>query len=246
MLKSVSNIMVASEIEKLGWTVFEPALCECVNTKIAKIHVAGGVKDVFLLELFDLDNGYQIIKYFNVNRSKAGNYTVGRQSDFAKIYRITLGANPSARFSRAEQLLGHMRGQQFITEYREDRASNGSSYYKATSIKPAAPVITEEWFPSGILRCKRKIRNRQPHDIKLTSSCQKTSKKLATPIPANPAKRLGVSSNSNPIKDTTYKVTSLSHTDINVISDKEKVFTYRQQKYETYEAYLERVIDESW
>lgn len=238
--------------EKVDWTTYEPERCICVGAKVGQINVRGGMKPVFILDLVAEVNGRQIIKFFNAQKTKAGNYTVSRKSNFAKLYRITVGENPSARFSRANQLLGHLLGKEFIVEYRA--VTSTTSYYKAENIKPVEPIITDQWFPSGILKPNIKVRHnekllakeRQLIDKDLAINGQKDDNLLTIVSGHESATEQGLGTDSNPIQNTTKIMKPLPHTTVEKINDKEMVYCYKRNKDETDEDYDERVIRESF
>ncbi len=125
-------------------------LCQCVNTKIGAINIKAGKRPVFILELAS-DDGQLFIKFFNVNRTAKGNYTTDRNGDFAKLYRLTAGENPSARFSRCDKLLSHFVGHRFFISYELAGDRHGNDYLRATSIKPERSVVGDEWTLTGHL-----------------------------------------------------------------------------------------------
>lgn len=129
-----------------------PVLCECIDTRIGNIPTAGGVKPVFIMQLQNEAIGEPLIKYFNCNRSKSGNHTVPHNSDFAKIYRSTLGDNPTKRFSKAHQLISHLSGYWFIASYERAQSRSRKQYLKVTHIKPEAPARSDAWTLDGTLK----------------------------------------------------------------------------------------------
>jgi hypothetical protein len=141
--------------------------CICVNTKVGSIAVKGGIKPVFILELV-ADSGELLVKFFNVQKTNKGNYTVGRSSDFACLYRLTTGENPAARFSRADRLLGHFKGYEFSVEYAEAIDKLNNFYQKVTAIKPLNPVVSEGWTVTGHL-----IKNVSQKRKNLAKNCQR-------------------------------------------------------------------------
>lgn len=147
--------------------------CICVNAKIGMIAVKGGIKPIFILE-FATDDGELLVKFFNTNRTKKGNYTVSRNSDFARLYRQTIGENPSARFSRADQLLNHFIGYQFLVQHIEALDKKNIFYRKVTSIYPLNPIVSEGWTATGHL-----IRSVRSKNKNLAKSYQRDSNFLA-------------------------------------------------------------------
>ena len=130
----------------------EPVLCECIDTRIGTIPTAGGVKPVFIMQLQNEAIPEPLIKYFNCNLSDAGNHTVPHNSDFAKIYRSTLGDNPTKRFSKAHQLISHLSGYWFIASYERAQSRSRKQYLKVTHIKPEAPARNDAWTLDGTLK----------------------------------------------------------------------------------------------
>ena len=129
-----------------------PVLCECIDTRIGNIPTAGGVKPVFIMQLQNEAIPEPLIKYFNCNLSDAGNHTVQHNSDFAKIYRSTLGDNPTKRFSKAHQLISHLSGYWFIASYERAQSRSRKQYLKVTHIKPEAPARNDAWTLDGTLK----------------------------------------------------------------------------------------------
>ncbi len=129
-----------------------PVLCECIDTRIGTIPTAGGIKPVIIMQLENEVIGEPLIKYFNCNRSKSGNHTVPHNSDFAKIYRSTLGDNPTKRFSKAQQLISHLSGYWFIASYERAQSRSRKQYLKVTNIKPESPARNDAWTLDGTLK----------------------------------------------------------------------------------------------
>ena len=129
-----------------------PVLCECIDTRIGTIPTAGGIKPVFIMQLQNEAIPEPLIKYFNCSRSKSGNHSVPHNSDFAKIYRSTLGDNPTKRFSKAHQLISHLSGYWFIASYERAQSRSRKQYLKVTHIKPEAPARNDAWTLDGTLK----------------------------------------------------------------------------------------------
>jgi hypothetical protein len=132
-------------IKNQAWTP-----CRCVNTKTGSISTQAGKKPVLILELVTND-GELLIKFFNAELTPKGNHTTDRNSSFAKIYRLTLGENPQARFSRSDKLLGNFVGQYFLVKFEEAVSNKVGNYLRVTDIKPAQPIITDGWTITGHL-----------------------------------------------------------------------------------------------
>ena len=110
-------------------------ICECIGVRIGVIPTAGGEKPIFIMELHNETINEPLIKYLNCNSKTKDIYTVRHNSDFAKLYRLTLGDNPTKRFSKANQLLQHFLGSWFIAKYEKAADKNGVHYLKVTYIR---------------------------------------------------------------------------------------------------------------
>ena len=129
-----------------------PVLCECIDTRIGVINTAGGIKPVFIMQLHNESINERLIKYFNCNSTTEHKYKVPHNSDFAKLYRSTLGANPTKRFSTAHQLLNHFAGYWFIANYERAQLKKGQQYFKVTHIEPENPARNDAWTHDGTLK----------------------------------------------------------------------------------------------
>ncbi|WP_341325920.1 hypothetical protein [Methylotuvimicrobium sp. KM2] len=125
-------------------------LCECVDTKIGSIRVKSGKKPVFIFELVS-DTGELFIKFFNANKTPKGNYSVARNSDFARLYRLSTGNNPIKKFSECQKLIKHMSGYMFLASFEAARDRRGNEYNRVIALKPAEPIISGEWTITGHL-----------------------------------------------------------------------------------------------
>lgn len=134
-----------------------PILCECIDIRTGAIHTTGGVKPVFVMKLHNESINEPLIKYFNCKKSTAGNYTVPHNSDFAKLYRSTIGDNPKKRFSKAHQLISHLSGYLFIAKPERSQQKNGQVYFKVTHITPANPARNDAWTLDGSLKKSKKL-----------------------------------------------------------------------------------------
>lgn len=259
------------EVDKSSWTVHEPILCVCSSTKIGTINTKGGVKPIFILELINEATGRVVIKYLNVIKTLKGNYSVKHDSDFAKLYRITTGENPVARYSKVKQLLPHFIGYEFIAEYSDASTASIAHYFKVKKLLPAKPIIMDEWFESGKLKPKiRKRKQRASHPNRsainrktvgntLEKEWKKTGNCLEMEKAGNVHFYLGLGANSIPQQHTTHKVKPLCHltsipttvndrykTTVKRISSTEQIFQFYQKENETTEQYSDRVIEESF
>jgi hypothetical protein len=157
-------------------------LCTPINFSKVVIDTAIGKAQAFLLKL-ETESGEIINKFFNVTKTQKGNYTVGHNSDFAKLYRLTTGENPTARFSRADRLLKHLLGYEFVCEYDQSAWTDGTECLKVRNIRPLNPVQNNEWTITGNLKQKIKVKTRKTHkisNVKMAMECQKNDNNLAT------------------------------------------------------------------
>jgi hypothetical protein len=134
----------------------ERVLCECIDTKIGSIYTAGGNSPLLIMELYAEPNNATLTKFFNCQSKTKGCYTVPHNSDFAKLYRLTFGENPTKRFSKAHQLLGHFLGCRFFVGYETAASKKNGSYRKVTHIEPEKPILNDAWVATGALKKSRK------------------------------------------------------------------------------------------
>ena len=130
--------------------------CECIDTRIGEIYTQGGHKPAFILQLHSEEINGPLIKYFNCVSKTKSRYTVPHNSDFAKLYRLTLGQNPTKRFSKAHQLLSHFLGYRFIATLKQETLKNGQHYFKATHIEPETLCKNDAWTTNGTLKKSNK------------------------------------------------------------------------------------------
>lgn len=158
-----------TEEEKASWTVKSTwasgeVLCECISiSNSEKILTPKGKSKPtfacsFVMKLVEIDTGEEITCYLKHQKSKKGNATVKSNSKFAKLYRLTTGDNPRKRYSYAKQLAKHFNGKRFLVEYEITKTQQNESYRKAINIKPASPIITDEWTINGVLLGKTRAR----------------------------------------------------------------------------------------
>lgn len=248
MLNNPTKLAVqkAVEIDTTGWTKFGPTKCECIEAKTGSVKTAGGKKDTIILTLVDIESNQELVFFINAVKNKSANYSVPRQGKFAKLYRLTTGENPSSRFSKAQQLMKHFIGKDFICEYETAKSTKGHCYNKVTSITPANAQQSDEWLSSGFTRKKR----RQINGNDLEKKWQSVGNQLETEISEKSRHiwpELPTQSHNN---IATSRVSTYQHAltgrDIKVINEREVVINYSQLPDETDDQYLDRVIDESW
>lgn len=241
-------------IDTTGWTTYEPARCECINTKIALIDIQGIKRPVFLLELITED-GRLVIKYLNVKKLRSGNYSVQKQSDFAKLYRLAFGDNPSKRFSKSQQLLPHFNGMKFITTFEEALSTNGTKYFKAKKLEPINPIITAEWTSTGQLKGKSRRRYKTQNVKSLRGQSgddlAKNWRKIGDDLDIKNAAKSDFYTvshhNSIPLKDTTCNIEPLPHKAFSTDSNRKiPIYIHMRRKHESLGSFYDRVIDETF
>jgi len=253
--------------EQAGWTVYEPTLCKCVGTRVATISTEGGKQTVFILDLAIKDSGVILTRYFNVKKLPKGNCSVKHNSYFAILYRLTIGENPTARYSRAEQLLHHLHGHEFIAEYENASTLSIPHYFRVTKLKPVNPIVTDDWYPTGILILKKKVRYSSSNDSTIKQqensnyaaiNKQKISNELTMGKAGLADSYLDSADISIPQQHLKHDIEPLHHIELDTdsvdkyettmkqINMKERSFQYCQCPNETLDQYHDRVIDESY
>lgn len=139
-----------------------PRTVMCVGSTIRK--EPGGHRASVVLFLEELESGAQFTKYFNVQFSKQGNPKFRMNSDFLKLYRITMGKNPVNQYHKVKQLIKHLHNQEFEISYTSSKSKKGELYNKVTKINPIDPIVIEgEWSPHGLLLLPKRKRFIPPH-----------------------------------------------------------------------------------
>jgi hypothetical protein len=131
------------------------AICECVDVRIVTVKGKEGKRPAFILELYSEESKVTLNKYLGAKLTKGGNYSVKRNSDFARLYRLTIGNNPQRGFSTAQRLLKHFLGCRFMVEFEAAKLF-GNQYLKVIHIEPVNPVFSNEWSRLGAVseRCR--------------------------------------------------------------------------------------------
>jgi len=208
-----------------------------------------------------------MVGFFNATKTAAGNYSIGHNSKFAKLYRLAIGYVKESRYSRADQLLRKLEGCIFIATQEPAIDRGGNQYFRAKNINPVEPIEDPRWFNSGTLKHKDRSRKRRTAtSIKLAikkqslgnglaKSKQNISNELAMENSEEPHVRTGSSDISTSLKDITYNIESLPHikpvpideykTTMTVDAKGAKHYQHHQRPNETKEEYLNRVLDES-
>jgi hypothetical protein len=206
-----------------------------------------------ILDLVSFDGSLKVVAFFNVKKTKKGFYTVGHKSRFAKLYRSTIGDNPSRLKGKAHQLVKHFIGEQFYVDYKEALRDDRSLYFKATDISPIKPIETKEWFSNGELKAKargryvtKKNKNRTLRGKEQENKWKNAGNELETASPSKPNKNKGSEYVSSALKHTTSGVSPLTCVDMKVVSHNERIYTYEKKRGETLDEYHQRVIDETF
>lgn len=237
-----------------------PVLCECIDTRIGSIITIGGVKPVFIMQLQNEAIPEPLIKYFNCNLSEAGNHSVPHNSDFAKVYRSTIGINPTKRFSKAHQLISHLSGYWFIASYVEAQSRSRKQYLKVTHINPEAPVRNDAWTLDGSLKkaAKNSPFQTTKNGDEMATKWRRNGETMATKWRRNGdgetldgANSLGLEAVFHPIK-TLPNQDKTTNTQGHVLSvalpltQTSNVFNYYRLANEPTSDYYDRVVDSSF
>ena len=134
----------------------QSVLCECVEWKQSISNINGIIQHSFVLDLCVVDTGEMLVKYLNCNSTTPNRYTVKHNGDFAKLYRLTLGSNPTKRFSDAGKLVSHFLDCRFFAEYKKTVAKNKIVYSKVVSLRPEKPILNDSWTSTGMVKKTRK------------------------------------------------------------------------------------------
>lgn len=134
----------------------QSVLCECIQWKQSISNINGIIQHSFVLDLCVVDTGEMLVKYLNCNSSTPNRYTVPHNSDFAKLYRLALGSNPTKRFSDAQYLVGHFLDCRFIAQCKTAVGKNKIAYSKVVSLRPEKPILSDAWTSTGMVKKTRK------------------------------------------------------------------------------------------
>ena len=226
--------------------------CVCIDTRIGTISTPGGEKPVFILELYAEGINELLIKFFNCTSKTKGCYTVRHNSDFAKLYRLTLGVNPTKRFSRSQQLLRHFLESRFYAKYETATYKSGVSYLKVTHLEAEIPVLSSTWTDTGTLKKACKQRTFKPEkkgDDEVKSRRQvgdkevKNRRQVGDDETLQASYSLGLDSVFNPTKTLPIQGKT-TNTQDHVLCEPKIIHYYRREN-ETMDEYYDRVIDES-
>jgi hypothetical protein len=222
---------------------------QCIDARKGMIKTGTVTKPVLILEFSGIDDQSTAIKYFQCELTTKKNYSVPRQGDFAKLYRLTFGESPDDRFSRADRLLKHFIGQNFYcqTELVLDKKTK-KLYQKVSEIKPLISIENDAWTASGT-KLKKRRNSQNTLDKKLATTWQENGKNLAifcqqlgNAKSLQPAKTLGLQPFSIPLNHP-YQGNKTINTQ-RVIGEKNyKVWS--PVEGESYADFEERFLEES-
>jgi hypothetical protein len=148
--------------------------CVCMTTRTCVIPTKGGFMPRFIMELHPDDEREPVLKFFGVERTPKGNYTVSPHSDFAKLYRLTTGENPKRKWNRVSTFIKHFHDERFIVDWEEIERPDKKTYLKATHIQPINPIIDENiWTETGALvgTGRPNHRNKKPSINRVQIGC---------------------------------------------------------------------------
>lgn len=254
----------------IGWNTYPNSNATCIDAHIREAVFNNVKKSIIVLELYVKELDITLTRFFNCKKNRSGHYSVPRDSDFAKLYRLTTGEYPAQRFSKVEQLIKHILGSEFNCSYKDAESEKFGRYYKVTKINPIEPIITKAWHPSGKL--VRKAPNKKNIEYKtneetkrkllgseVENNRQHTGKKEETStlhrsiytngLDANPIPLSHLENKTNKVEAYSITQTTIGHGNDGFIrkrSNKEKIFIYHRLEQETYDEYLDRVLDASF
>jgi len=264
-LKTEKEAWKMSEHDKFSWTVYEPAICECIGVKIAWININGTKMPTVILDLVDINNEKEIVRWLNLKKTSKS-ISALHNGDFAKLFRLTTGENPIPRYNKPHQLMTRFVGQLFMVEYKDDVHSDGTRYLKSTTISPVNRIVTDDWLSSGALKGKQRGRykpNRSDDDSKrkeigndLEKNRKKSGNSLERQNQGNASDSMASTDISNPLKRIETKVEpytrapSLStvtdqYETIVIEKENAKISKHYQRPHESDDDYFDRVFDET-
>jgi hypothetical protein len=225
----------------------QSVLCECVGWKQSISNINGVSQHSFVLDLCVVGTGEMLVKYLNCNSTTPNRFTVKHNGDFPKLYRLTLGSNPTKRFSDAGKLVSHFLGCRFIAQYKTVMGKNKMVYSKVVSLRPEKPILDDAWTSTGMVKKTRKGCHKTaeyPWNIGGLSVDERWNigglsvdeKTLQT------ANSLGLEALFNPIQSPEPRGSNAKR----VLLPRGKVFSYSRFENETIDDFHNRVIDESF
>ena len=213
----------------------QSVLCECVEWKQSISNINGIIQHSFVLDLCVVDTGEMLVKYLNCNSTTPNRYTVKHNGDFAKLYRLTLGSNPTKRFSDAGKLVSHFLDCRFFAEYKKTVAKNKIVYSKVVSLRPEKPILDDAWTSTGMVKKARKVGNKTAESRWNIGGLSVDDKTLQA------SNSLGLEAVFNPIQSPEPR-----GNDVKRVLPQVKFFNYSRFENETINDFHNRVIDESF
>ena len=225
----------------------QSVLCECVGWKQSISNINGIGQQSFVLDLCIVDSGEMLVKYLNCNSTTPNRYTVKHNGDFAKLYRLTLGSNPTKRFSEAQYLVSHFLGCRFYAEYKTAMGKNKIVYLKVVSLRPEKPILDDAWTSTGMVKKTRKGGKPTPEIYRnITGFSPDKHRNITGKTPDDKtlqaANSLGLEALFNPIQSPEPRGSNAKR----VLLPRGKVFSYSRFENETIDDFHNRVIDESF
>jgi hypothetical protein len=222
----------------------QSVFCECVGWKQSISNINGVSQHSFVLDLCAIDSGEMLVKYLNCNSTTANRYTVKHNGDFAKLYRLTIGDNPTKRFSEAQYLVSHFLGCRFFAEYKTATGKNKIVYSKVISLKPEKPILNDAWTSTGMVKKARKVGNKIPETYRNNTGFSPETYRNNTGFSPDdktlqPANSLGLEAVFNPIQSPEPRGSNVKR----VLLPQEKVFSYSRFENETINEFHNRIID---
>jgi hypothetical protein len=198
-----------NKIKNPSWTAYQ-----CISTKIVQISSKTGKRTAFILELVSQE-GEISTKFFNVNVTPKGSYSVHPNSDFGKLYRLTIGENPQKRFSRCDQLLKHFIGHQFFVQTELANCKTFGDYTRVKSIKPELPIVNDGWTITGHLI--KAVRKESANNWRtIGEELVKNRRKVGDCNLASGQVKSGLADDLNPTLNPTYPRDNLSTSVYNI------------------------------
>lgn len=225
----------------------QSVLCECVGWKHSLSNIKGIEQHSFILDLCIVDTGEMLVKYLNCNSTTQNRFTVPQNGDFAKLYRLTLGSNPTKRFSEAGKLVSHFLGCRFFAEYKKTIAKNKIVYSKVISLRPEKPILNDSWTSTGMVKKTHKGGHKteeyQRKSSGLLADKQRIfSGKVADCKSLQASKSLGL----EPVFNHVQSPEPISKKVQRELVPRTNFFNYSRFENETIEDFHNRVIDESF
>lgn len=152
---------------------------QCVDARKGTMKNGSITKPVLILELMSTDDQSTATKFFQCELTAKKNYSVPRNSDYAKLYRLTFGESPDSRFSRSDRLLKHFIGEYFYCETKlSTDKKTGDCYQKVVDIKPLIIKKNAQWTDAGT-KLKKTRNSQNTLGKKLATTWQENGNNLA-------------------------------------------------------------------